>query len=101
MVLCGTSIPEETEKRTPVMAKERTGAHEESGVRRRILGAAFAEFRKSGYAGTSTLVIATRARVSKRELYALVGNKQEILTACIRERAKRFKIGRASCRERV
>jgi len=32
---------------------------------------------KSGYATTSTLEIATRARVSKRELYALVGNKQE------------------------
>jgi hypothetical protein len=38
---------------------------------------------KSGYATTSTLEIATRARVSKRELYALVGNKQEMLIACI------------------
>jgi AcrR family transcriptional regulator len=47
---------------------------------------------KSGYATTSTLEIATRARVSKRELYALVGNKQEMLIACIRERAKRFKV---------
>jgi AcrR family transcriptional regulator len=47
---------------------------------------------KSGYATTSTLEIATRARVSKRELYALVGNKQEMLIACIRERAKRFDV---------
>lgn len=47
---------------------------------------------KSGYATTSTLEIATRARVSKRELYALVGNKQDILTACISARATRLKV---------
>ena len=45
---------------------------------------------QSGFAETSTLEIATRARVSKRELYALFGSKNDILTACIRERAKRF-----------
>jgi AcrR family transcriptional regulator len=61
-------------------------------ARARILDAAFAAFMKSGYAATSTLEIATRARVSKRELYALVGNKQEILIACIGERAKRLKV---------
>ena len=33
-----------------------------------------------------------RARVSKRELYALVGNKQEMLIACISERAKRLDV---------
>jgi len=38
---------------------------------------------ENGYAETSTLEIATRARVSKRELYALVGSKQEMLVACI------------------
>jgi AcrR family transcriptional regulator len=47
---------------------------------------------KSGYAATSTLEIATRARVSKRELYALVGNKQEMLIACISARARRLKV---------
>ena len=47
---------------------------------------------QSGYAETSTLEIATRARVSKRELYAMVGNKQEILVACIRERAQRLQL---------
>ena len=41
---------------------------------------------------TSTLEIATRARVSKRELYALVGNKQKMLIACISERAKRLDV---------
>lgn len=61
-------------------------------VRSRILDAAFAAFMKSGYAATSTLEIATRARVSKRELYAVVGNKQEMLIACIAERATRLKV---------
>ncbi|HKQ12428.1 MAG TPA: TetR/AcrR family transcriptional regulator [Steroidobacteraceae bacterium] len=65
---------------------------EETAVRERILDAAFAAFMKSGYAATSTLEIATRARVSKRELYAQVGNKQEILIECIRARATRLKV---------
>jgi AcrR family transcriptional regulator len=64
----------------------------EIAVRRRILEAAFAAFMERGYAATSTLEIATRARVSKRELYALVGNKQEMLVACITERAKRLQV---------
>ena len=64
----------------------------ESAVRERILEAAFTAFMKNGYAMTSTLEIATRARVSKRELYALVGNKQEMLAACIRQRAKRLEV---------
>jgi AcrR family transcriptional regulator len=59
-------------------------------VRERILTAAFEAFRERGYAATSTLEIATRAHVSKRELYALVGNKQKMLIAAIGERAKRF-----------
>jgi AcrR family transcriptional regulator len=73
-------------------AKRRQEGGGESAVRERILEAAFAAFMKNGYATTSTLEIATRARVSKRELYALVGNKQEMLIACIRERAKRFSV---------
>jgi len=67
-------------------------AGDESAARERILEAAFAAFTNKGYAGTSTLEIATRARVSKRELYALVGNKQELLIACITERAKRLQV---------
>ena len=46
----------------------------------------------NGYAETSTLEIATRARVSKRALYELVGNKQEMLVACISERAQRLRV---------
>jgi AcrR family transcriptional regulator len=60
--------------------------------RQRILGAAFSAFMAKGYAETSTLEIATRARVSKRALYELVGNKQEMLVACISERAQRLRV---------
>jgi AcrR family transcriptional regulator len=63
---------------------------DETAVRARIFDAAFTAFVKSGYAATSTLEIATGARVSKRELYKLVGNKQEMLIACIRARATRL-----------
>jgi AcrR family transcriptional regulator len=57
----------------------------------RILGAAFAVFSERGYAGTSTLEIATRAKVSKREIYALYRNKQGILAALIASRAGRMR----------
>jgi AcrR family transcriptional regulator len=63
---------------------------DDTAVRERILHAAFVAFRKYGYAAASTLEIATRAHVSKRELYARVGNKQEMLIACIGDRATRF-----------
>jgi len=65
--------------------------NEAAAVRERILTAAFEAFQERGYAATSTLEIATRARVSKRELYALVGNKQKMLIAAIGERAKRLR----------
>jgi AcrR family transcriptional regulator len=54
--------------------------------RERILEAAMCAFMERGYAETSTLEIATRARVSKRELYALFGSKAAMLEACIGER---------------
>lgn len=57
-------------------------------LRRRIRQATFELLTKRGYAGSSTLEIATRARVSKRELYALFRDKQAILASCITERAK-------------
>src|ERR1700726_5035797 len=77
---------------TTSMSKRRQKGGDETKVRARILEAAFRALRKSGYAMTSTLEIATRARVSKRELYELVGNKQEMLIACISERAKRLDV---------
>jgi len=60
-------------------------------VRDRILGAAFKAFTENGYAATSTLEIATQAKVSKRELYALFGSKQAMLVACIAGRASRMR----------
>jgi len=74
------------------ISKRRPKGDDESAVRDRILDAAFAAFMERGYETTSTLEIATRARVSKRELYALVGNKQEMLIACISRRAKRLDV---------
>ena len=74
------------------LSKERQEGREETEVRERILDAAFAAFMKSGYAASSTLEIATRARVSKRELYVLVGNKREMLIACISARARRLQV---------
>jgi AcrR family transcriptional regulator len=79
------------------MAKKQTSAPRadaatEAPIRRRILDAAFAAFMDQGFAATSTLEIATRARASKRELYALFGSKQEMLVACIGERAGRLQV---------
>ena len=74
------------------LPKEPQKDRDDTEVRARILDAAFTAFMKSGYAATSTLEIATRARVSKRELYALVGNKQEMLVACISARATRLQV---------
>jgi AcrR family transcriptional regulator len=51
--------------------------------RERIANAAGCLFVERGYAGVSTREIATAAKVSKRELYALFENKQAILVACI------------------
>lgn len=61
-------------------------------IRKRILGAALSAFMEAGYAQTSTLEIATRARVSKRDLYTLFGNKEAMLVACISERAQRLQV---------
>jgi len=66
-------------------------ASQATPARERILDAAFSAFIAEGYAQATMLEIATRARVSKRELYALVGNKQDMLAACIAERAGRMR----------
>jgi AcrR family transcriptional regulator len=57
----------------------------------RILRAAFEAFMENGFAGTSTLEIATRAKVSKRDLYAHFGSKQAMLVACIKRRTARMR----------
>lgn len=64
----------------------------EQTLRERILSAAFTEFMQRGYAGTSTLDIASRAKVSKRDLYAQFGSKPAMLAACIAARAERMRM---------
>jgi len=58
----------------------------------RILRAAFQAFTKDGYADTSTLEIAKRAKISKRDLYANFGSKHAVLVACIKSRADRMRL---------
>src|SRR5947199_8178535 len=85
-------VPSQVENQA--MSPRMKPREEEAGgidARKRILGAALSAFMEGGYAQTSTLEIATRARVSKRELYALFGNKEAMLVACITERAQRLK----------
>jgi AcrR family transcriptional regulator len=75
-----------------VTAAERVRTGESEGsTRERVLKAAFPLFRKRGFSGVSTLEIATHAKVSKRDLYALFGSKQAMLGACIKERAARMR----------
>jgi AcrR family transcriptional regulator len=90
MVLYGT----ESSRKMPSMSQKMKPREQDvdgTAVRKRILGAALSAFMEGGFAQTSTLEIATRARVSKRELYALFGNKEAMLVACITERAQRLK----------
>jgi len=61
-------------------------------ARLRILEATFEALVEHGYAGTSAREIARRAKVSKRELYAIFGSKQGILAAMIEGRAARMRL---------
>jgi AcrR family transcriptional regulator len=72
--------------------RKRQQRPQDPALRRRILDAAFSAFTEHGYAETSTLEIAMRAKVSKRELYAVVGSKLDMLVTCIRDRAERMRI---------
>jgi AcrR family transcriptional regulator len=63
-----------------------------SPMQERILGAAFRAFTEDGYAETSTLEIARRAKISKRDLYANFGSKHAVLVACIKRRADRMRL---------
>lgn len=75
--------------KTPFSANPATA---DRRMHERILGAAFKAFAEDGYDGTSTLDIATRAKVSKRDLYANFGSKQAVLVACIKSRAERMRL---------
>jgi len=65
--------------------------HVSSPIRDRVLNAAFSLFREHGFSSTSMLDIVTRARISKRDLYALFRNKHAVLAACISERTERMR----------
>jgi AcrR family transcriptional regulator len=58
----------------------------------RIIAAAFTAFMANGYARTSMLEIATRAKISKRDLYASYPSKGDVLLACIVSRAARMRL---------
>ncbi len=82
-----------------VKTQQRTRAHRPAAqsakdpratVRERIIEATFMVLMEKGYAGASTLEIARRAKVSKRELYALFGDKQGILATMIAQRSQRM-----------
>jgi AcrR family transcriptional regulator len=60
--------------------------------RERVLNAAFSCFMTNGYADTSTLEIATRAKVSKRALYAVSADKAALLHEVISERIKQMQL---------
>jgi AcrR family transcriptional regulator len=68
------------------------GAVPDGALCDRIIGAAFAAFMAKGYAGTSMLEIATRAKISKRDLYASFPSKRAVLLACITSRAARMRL---------
>lgn len=76
-------------KRAATIASD---AVERVSLRERVLGAAFRSFIEKGYLRTSTLDIATRAKASKRELYAVCADKQGLLREAITERAKRMRL---------
>jgi AcrR family transcriptional regulator len=82
------------QNKTGFMKKQQRGVVESTSqpVRERILHAAMDAFMELGYTQASTLKIATSAQVSKRELYALFGNKQAMLAACIADRAGRLRL---------
>jgi AcrR family transcriptional regulator len=63
-----------------------------SSARARILNAAFATFMEKGYNGTSTLEIAKRAKVSKRDLYQICDDKPALLREAIADRAQRMRL---------
>ena len=61
-------------------------------TKERIPQSAWEAFTELGYAETSTLEIATRARVSKRELYVFFSSKQAMLAECIAHRVQQMQI---------
>ena len=85
-------VPIGTSARDFCVKLKKTGKSSQMPPRERILQAAMQSFMELGYAETSTLEIATRARVSKRELYTQFGNKQAMLAAAITGRVQHMQL---------
>jgi AcrR family transcriptional regulator len=64
----------------------------ENALCSRIIASAFEAFMAKGYANTSMHEIATRAKISKRDLYANFPTKQALLLTCISNRAARMQL---------
>ena len=71
-------------------ARPRTRERHEP-MRQRVIEAALACFMDKGFAGTSTLDIASRAKVSKRDLYLVSASKSELLHQAIAERVGKLR----------
>jgi AcrR family transcriptional regulator len=69
-------------------------------IRDRVLAAAFDLFREHGFSSTSMLDIVTRARVSKRDLYALFKKKHAVLAAYLHRSPEGRQAQRDSARTR-
>lgn len=63
-----------------------------TSARARIIYAAFGAFLERGFSNVSMLEIATRAKVSKRDLYAEFESKSALLSYCITQRAQRIRL---------
>jgi AcrR family transcriptional regulator len=85
-------MQEDSLPNTKKRSGDRERPAEDDEMSDRIISAAFGSFMANGYAGTSMLEIATRAKISKRDLYARFASKPEILVACILSRAARMRL---------
>ena len=90
-------VPNGTNDKRLAVKKRKAGAAKSdflasSSTRQRILDAAFKAFLKRGFDRTSTLEIATGAKVSKRELYAHFKNKGALFAAGIRGRTDTMRV---------
>src|SRR5579883_2135565 len=92
-------VPESSERMPVTRKKSRLPAAKHPSPidllparRRAILIAAVGVLMEKGYARASTLEIARRARVSKRELYAEFGSKRGILEALVATGAARMQM---------
>ena len=79
-------------EKTRLKSRKSEDASSKLPLRERVLNAAFSAFMEKGYAATSTLEIATRAKVSKRELYQICADKPALLRHAIAARAQRMRL---------